>query len=495
LGRTASQLVGTSHSKIFERTPSREKIFDLPNEAAGRYEHWLRGGAVTLRGRLGVAFTAILLAPMALGAAALAGLAPPPTSESVPDPERAAAAVRAVVAVHCAHLEATAQGLAISAAVAGDAWAVSPPGATGPWAICGPPGDSPSAPTVPTGLAARAVIKGAGGAIAGYAYAVQPVDDHFLAELSAAAGGRVRLSVDGGLRTYPDQPLPLTLAPTPNSAPPDPVPLLLVAAAVALLAAALLGWWLADLATRPLRHLVATIDRVTGGDLTVRSSLSGRDETGRLGRRLNEMIVGMQETQRLSVTDPLTGLGNVRYLTEELRLEIERASRFGRALGVLALDLDHFKNVNDRYGHRAGDQVLMELAGRIRRAVREVDLAFRRGGEEFVILLPETDIAGSLTAARRVGDAVRDAPFPLNGPESPGGVDVTVSIGVAVYPRHARTGVDLLDAADQALYAAKAAGRDTFVLAAGALPSQWAPEPIPAVSLPMAPRWRQRPRA
>ena len=100
----------------------------------------------------------------------------------------------------------------------------------------------------------------------------------------------------------------------------------------------------------------------------------------------------------------------MRHLTEQLRLEIERANRFGRALGVLALDLDHFKNVNDQYGHRAGDTVLIEMAGRLRRAVREVDLSFRRGGEEFVILLPETDIPGSLTAARRIGEAIRGAP-------------------------------------------------------------------------------------
>ena len=132
-------------------------------------------------------------------------------------------------------------------------------------------------------------------------------------------------------------------------------------------------------------------------------------------RRLNELITAMQETQRLSVTDALTGLGNVRHLAESLRLEIERASRFGRALGVLVLDLDHFKNVNDQYGHRAGDAVLVEFAGRLRRVVREVDLSFRQGGEEFVILLPETDVAGSLTAARRIGEAVRGRPFPWSG--------------------------------------------------------------------------------
>jgi diguanylate cyclase (GGDEF)-like protein len=180
-----------------------------------------------------------------------------------------------------------------------------------------------------------------------------------------------------------------------------------------------------------------------------------------LGLRLDGLLAGLQETQRLSVTDALTGLGNRRALAEHLHREIERAGRFGRTFGVLALDLDHFKEINDSHGHRVGDGVLVELAARIRGVIREVDLAFRQGGEEFVVLLPETDIAGSLTAARRIGDAVRDTPFARDDEA----IAVTVSAGVAVFPRHARTGEDLLEAADQALYAAKAAGRDTFVLA------------------------------
>jgi len=201
----------------------------------------------------------------------------------------------------------------------------------------------------------------------------------------------------------------------------------------------------------------------------VRSGLAGRDETGRLASALDRLIAGMQETQRLSVTDALTGLGNVRQLAESLRLEIERATRFHRSLGVLMLDLDHFKAVNDEYGHRAGDAVLVEFARRMRRGIREVDLPFRQGGEEFVILLPETDLAGSLTAARRIGEAVRDVAFAVQArsasPAASGWIPITVSVGVAVFPRHGLTAIELLDAADQALYAAKDAGRDTFAVA------------------------------
>ncbi|MDW5328783.1 diguanylate cyclase [Plantactinospora sp. KLBMP9567] len=177
-----------------------------------------------------------------------------------------------------------------------------------------------------------------------------------------------------------------------------------------------------------------------------------------------------EEAQRLSLTDPLTGLWNYRYLKESIRREIERASRFGRMLSVLALDLDRFKEVNDTYGHAAGDAVLAEFAQRIRGAMREVDLAFRQGGEEFVVLLPETDARGAATVAERLGAAVRETPMairPRPGAVTPVGalVSVTVSIGVAVYPDHAATGPQLLVAADEALYAAKAAGRDTYQMA------------------------------
>ncbi|MDG4833491.1 diguanylate cyclase [Solwaraspora sp. WMMD1047] len=176
-----------------------------------------------------------------------------------------------------------------------------------------------------------------------------------------------------------------------------------------------------------------------------------------------------EEAQRLSLTDPLTGLWNYRYLTESVRREVERASRFGRMLSVLALDLDRFKGVNDSYGHAAGDAVLAEFARRIRNLVREVDLAFRRGGEEFVVLLPETDAPGAATVAERLGATIRDTPITVDAEVGPAGerrrISVTVSIGIAVYPDHAFTGPHLLEAADQALYAAKSAGRDTYRIA------------------------------
>ncbi|WBB72944.1 diguanylate cyclase [Micromonospora sp. WMMD1128] len=187
-----------------------------------------------------------------------------------------------------------------------------------------------------------------------------------------------------------------------------------------------------------------------------------------------------EEAQRLSLTDPLTGLWNYRYLRESIRREVERANRFGRMLSVLALDLDRFKEVNDTWGHAAGDAVLVEFARRVRGVIREVDLAFRHGGEEFVVLLPETDARGATIVAERIGAVVRDQPVSVDGHDAePLRVPVTVSIGIAVYPDHAGGGQQVLDAADDALYAAKAAGRDGHRLAP-------APDPVRTQEIPVA---------
>jgi diguanylate cyclase (GGDEF)-like protein len=176
-----------------------------------------------------------------------------------------------------------------------------------------------------------------------------------------------------------------------------------------------------------------------------------------------------QEAQRLSITDGLTGLWNYRYFTMTVGKEIERSARFGRPLALLMLDLDHFKDVNDTYGHQRGDAVLVELAGRIRAQVRDVDTVARYGGEEIVVILPETDEAGAAQAADRICDAVRRRPFGEPGQDP---VEITVSAGAAVFPTHGATSGILLRRADEALYAAKHAGRDTWRLAGPTAPGQ-----------------------
>ncbi|MBV9292436.1 MAG: GGDEF domain-containing protein [Frankiales bacterium] len=165
-----------------------------------------------------------------------------------------------------------------------------------------------------------------------------------------------------------------------------------------------------------------------------------------------------QEAQRLSVTDGLTGLGNYRFFQQMLAREVERASRFGRELALLMLDLDLFKNVNDVHGHQVGDEVLLELANRVRHEVREVDIVARYGGEEFVVILPETGPEGAGHTAERICTAVRGRPFTVGDL----GLSITVSIGVAVYPAAGDSPATLVRSADEALYAAKREGRDRW---------------------------------
>ncbi len=172
-----------------------------------------------------------------------------------------------------------------------------------------------------------------------------------------------------------------------------------------------------------------------------------------------------EEAQRLSITDGLTGLWNYRYFTMTVAKEIERAARFGRPLALLMLDLDHFKRVNDTFGHQRGDSVLIELAGRIRAQVRDVDTVARYGGEEIVVLLPETDIEGASQLADRICEVVRAMPFGAAG-EDP--VALTISAGAAVFPHHGLAASVLLARADEALYDAKRSGRDTWRLSGGA---------------------------
>ncbi len=176
------------------------------------------------------------------------------------------------------------------------------------------------------------------------------------------------------------------------------------------------------------------------------------------------------EVRRLSMTDTLTGLGNRAQLVSSLSREIAAASRGNGVLTVLMLDIDHFKMVNDTWGHGFGDVVLRDFAGRLLACVREADTVARYGGEEFVVLLRDTDVEGGCRVAERVLDAARSRPFEEAEVSQP----VTVSIGVAAYPRDGRSADDVLEAADSALYAAKRDGRNRWRVAE---PSHNAPIP------------------
>ena len=169
-----------------------------------------------------------------------------------------------------------------------------------------------------------------------------------------------------------------------------------------------------------------------------------------------------------SLTDALTGLYNRRYLTRRLEEEIARAQRYAQPLSCLFIDVDHFKRINDTYGHAAGDEVLRDLAGRLRSHLRPSDVAVRFGGEEFALLLPQIAAREAMRIAERMRVMVNGAPVRTRA----GMIPVTVSIGVAqarpeLGERRETVGNALLAAADAALYRAKEKGRDCVVLDRG----------------------------
>ena len=219
-----------------------------------------------------------------------------------------------------------------------------------------------------------------------------------------------------------------------------------------------------DVLAVPLVSMGSTVGVIALYDRTDRRSFDTTDEEAltTLAGQASIAIDNVHfhnEAQRLSTTDPLTGLWNFRYLSMSLAREIERSTRFDRPLAVLMLDLDHFKLVNDVHGHQRGDTVLRELASRVQEQIREVDTFARYGGEEFVVVLPETTVEGAAQLADRICQAVRREPFRQEGEEP---LDVTVSVGGAAFPEHGSSPATLMRAADKALYVAKNGGRDRW---------------------------------
>ncbi|MBX9455599.1 MAG: PleD family two-component system response regulator [Rhizobium sp.] len=181
----------------------------------------------------------------------------------------------------------------------------------------------------------------------------------------------------------------------------------------------------------------------------------------RLNDRLRESV---HQTIELAVTDPLTGLNNRRYLDKHLKLLFDRAAARGRPLSVCITDIDRFKSVNDTYGHDAGDEVLKEFAARVRSTVRGADLACRFGGEEFVVIMPDTAPETAAAVAERLRYVVENQPFVLK--QSGTELKITASLGIATTIHGATSGDDLMRQADRALYEAKHAGRNRVVAAA-----------------------------
>lgn len=229
--------------------------------------------------------------------------------------------------------------------------------------------------------------------------------------------------------------------------------------------------------TRPLARLAHAASAVAEGDLSVDLPVTGRDEVSYLTKVFNGMVARLRANaealeeasaslreqnralEQLSMTDGLTGLYNRRFVVGFLDKELGRASRHERSMSLLMMDIDDFKEFNDTFGHQAGDDVLAGLGEVLVDATRDADVPARYGGEEFVVVLPDTRVDGAVDAAERIRERLDREVFQ--------GRKVTVSIGVAEYPRHGESATELIAAADVALYAAKDAGRDCVVAAEG----------------------------
>jgi two-component system cell cycle response regulator len=169
----------------------------------------------------------------------------------------------------------------------------------------------------------------------------------------------------------------------------------------------------------------------------------------------------LDQSLELAVTDQLTGLHNRRYMSGQLKALVERAARGGAPVAVLAIDIDHFKKINDSFGHDVGDEVLREFAARLASNVRAIDLPVRHGGEEFLVVMPDTDLEEAGRIAERIRLHVAGAAFRvMDGAET---LSVTISIGVAASRLDEAEPQALLKRADSAMYEAKAAGRNRVI--------------------------------
>jgi len=250
----------------------------------------------------------------------------------------------------------------------------------------------------------------------------------------------------------------------------------LAVVALLLLGVGLIAYVLALVIARPLDRLTAGAREVAAGDLSVGLPVIGRGEVSYLTEVFNDMVTKLREgreeldaanetlkeqneaLERLSITDGLTGLFNRRQLMEALTRETRRTRRHKRPFTVLMLDVDHFKKCNDTYGHLVGDDVLRKLGSILKGMLRDVDFVARFGGEEFVVILPQTTKIDAKSIGERIRYQVESTSFKDNTNRS--FTSLTVSLGVASYPVDAESEEELIKKVDQALYMAKGKGKN-----------------------------------
>jgi diguanylate cyclase (GGDEF)-like protein len=240
------------------------------------------------------------------------------------------------------------------------------------------------------------------------------------------------------------------------------------------------AYLLGQTVVRALDRLTSGAAKVAAGDLDVDLPVVTRSEVGYLTEVFNDMVARLRqgreelaainetlreknsELEQLSKTDSLTGLYNRKHLMETLEREVARGQRYDSPFSVLMIDIDHFKEYNDTYGHLAGDQVLSRLAAVFKKTIRTCDYAARYGGEEFMVILPGTGQQGGAKTAERIRRQVVEESFDSGGGES---VGITISVGVSSFPDNGDGPESLIKKADVAMYQAKEAGRNQVILA------------------------------
>lgn len=232
---------------------------------------------------------------------------------------------------------------------------------------------------------------------------------------------------------------------------------------VVALTSALLVFILNQSIILPIRRLMEGVRKFAGGNFAAQVPVTSQDEIGELSGAFNEMAKNIrtdrQKLTALTTLDEKTGLFNFRHFKQTVNEELKRAERYNRHVSLVMIDIDHFKHYNDTNGHPMGDLLLKELSLILKESIRETDMVARFGGEEFIILLPETPRQEALKLAESLRLRIKNHVFPME--EKQPSKDLTVSMGVAAYPSRNVVSPDtLLERADQALYKAKKQGRN-----------------------------------
>ena len=212
-----------------------------------------------------------------------------------------------------------------------------------------------------------------------------------------------------------------------------------------------------------VRDLGSTNGTYVNDDLVEEEGRLRHGDQLKVGRTILKFIVGddvevqyHEEIYRLMTTDGLTQLHNKRYFDEMIDREVARAKRYRRSFSLLVFDVDHFKDINDRFGHLAGDAILRQLGAVLLGRLRVNDVLARIGGEEFALITPEVGLEGAAELAGKINRLIGDTRFEFDGAR----VDVTVSVGVAEWQPHYEDAADLFQAADVKMYEAKQSGRN-----------------------------------